>query len=253
MTGELWQCERQRAGPLVKEKRWLWECKRPHMDPLEQAEYNHIRAVRSSFRRESAHRLELYLACFGYSGSHYVLSFMDEALPQNYTEAKRAVQNFLLRLKRWQEKKGRPKGVKCAYAVESLSAYCRYHIHMVLDDNEVTPAEVRYLWRLGGVTDVPLLKWSYNYAGRVYKGYYGLARYFNKERPDGYFLPLNRHRWGVTRPLRLALPEAERWEDTGGAIKIPEGATVLQYEPMGGNQFGRYALAAYMLPEALWL
>ena len=54
----------------------------------------------------------------------------------------------------------------------------RLHVHLVLRDEDFSPAEVRHLWTAGKVDDEPVLLRE--------GGYRRLAQYFNKERPDGF-------------------------------------------------------------------
>lgn len=241
----LWSCTRQRAGPLIKECRGQWPTLSRHDDPIARESKRSIKRVRTMFSRGPVRSLELYLALFGYRGTHYLLSYDDDHLPPNFKGVRKDLTALFKRMKRWRG------GVAFdyVYAIEALTDKCRYHVHLVLNDDEFQPAVVQYLWHGGFVDDVPLLKWRYNYRGKEYKGYYGMARYFNKERPDGFFIPLGRHPWSASKALRAKLPPPDLWEDPSGVIDIPKEATILQYEPMAGNSFGSYSLASYMMPE----
>jgi len=148
-------------------------------------------------------------------------------------------------MKRWRD----GKSFDYIYAIEALTTNCRYHVHLILNDDEFQPAVVQFLWTAGFADDVPILKWRYTYRGKEFKGFYGMAVYLNKERPDGYFIPLGRHPWSASKALREKLPPPEQFEDLSDHIEIPDNATVLEYDPQAGNVFGRYSLAAYLLPE----
>lgn len=238
-------CIRQRAGPLVKECRGQWPRMSQYDDPFVQERKRSVRKVQTMFSRGPVRKLELMLALFGYNGTHYVLTFDDAHLPKDFKAVRRVLHAFIKKLKRWRD--GKP--IDYIYAIEALTTNCRYHIHLVLNDDEFPPAVVQYLWTQGFADDVPLLKWRYTYRGKEFKGYYGMAVYLNKERPDGFFIPLGRHPWGVSKALRDKLPDPEQWVDVSNEIAIPDGATVLDYDPDAGNAFGRYSVASYLLPK----
>ncbi len=246
MSGEKsWYCIRQRAGPLVKECRGQWPKASQYDDPFASARKRSVKIVRTMFSRGYVRRLELYLALFGYRGSHYTLTFDDAHLPQNFKDVRKTLTAFFRRLKRWRD--GKP--FDYVYAIEALTTNCRYHVHLILNDDEFQPAVVQHLWKAGFVDDVPLLKWRYTYRGKEFKDYYGMAVYLNKERPDGFFIPIGRHPWSASKTLRAKLPPPEKFEAETDHIEIPDGATVLECDLQAGNVFGRSSLAAYMLPK----
>ncbi len=233
----VWYCTRQRAGPLVKECRAL----RPPLGPSgtrqDAADKRQIRqGPHSAVTRTQVDRLELRLAMFGYEGSHYTLTYDWEHLPKDWDAVRRYFRAFRKRAERWR------KGALYDWSgcIEGLHGDHRYHIHIVLRDSQFSPAEVRYLWKGGDVDDEPLL--------RKEGGYRRLAEYFNKERPDGFKIPLGKHPWSCNRPLSQSIQLPEEWEDDTGVIEIPDdvlwarrGQTV--------NDFGAYYYASYILPK----
>lgn len=232
-----WICIRQRAGPLVKECRALRPMLRQGDSPDDRKDKNAIiRAQRSAVSRASVDRLELMLALFEFKGSHYTLTFDDPHLPQRFDELRRCWRAFQGRSKRWKD------GQTWDYisCQEGLHGGHRYHIHLVLRDSDFSPAEVRYLWRYGEVDDEPVL--------RKEGGYRRLAKYFNKERPDGAQLPLGKHPWSCSRGLSASLPPPERWRSDTGYIDVPQTA-IWARRGCQENDFGAYYYASYILPK----
>ena len=234
----IWYCTRQVAGPLVKECRALRPRLTSEDDEFVAAEKRRLRkSMDSAVCHGPVDRLELMLALFGFEGTHYECSFDDEFLSDNFRGVRRRLEAFFRRSKRW--RKNVP--FDYMYAIEYGSQHCRYHVHMVLRDSEFSPAEVRFLWKYGWVDDSPVLKSD--------GGYRRLAKYFCKERSDGFFLPVGRHPWSVSRTLRAKLPPAEKWTDTVGAIDIPDDA-LWRSSPAGAechsNEWGAYYYYSYI-------
>lgn len=142
----------------------------------------------------SEDKLELYLALFGYNGAHYVLTFRDEDLPQNFDGVKRRFSAFLKRMRRWDDEICR-----YVYAVEAGHERGRWHIHFVADERELPQPAVEMLWRYGfvnpGFLEYPVLCRS--------GGYRRLAHYFCKRDT---MVPLGKHSWGVARGMRKMIP-----------------------------------------------
>ena len=237
MPGANWYCVRQQAGPLVKECRAI----RPRLLSTdtrgERREKNQIvRSPHSAVCRTQADRLELRLALFGYSGSHYTLTFDRAHLPHSFRDCRNRQRAFLARVKRW-------KGVRCVdyiTCIEGRHGDHRYHIHAVFSDVDVSAAEIRYLWRYGEVDDEPVLLKT--------GGYRRLAEYFCKEASDGYIIPVGRHPWNCSRSLSAKLPQPERWMDASGVVEIPDNVLWSSRSELtndfGGYRFGSYILAA---------
>lgn len=181
------------------------------------------------------------MALFGYEGTHYECSFDDEYLPTRFQGVRNRLTAFFKRCKRWRKGLGKPEAFDYVYAIEYGSQFCRYHVHLVLRDSEFSPSEVRWLWRYGRVDDFPVLK----PAG----GYRRLAEYFNKERSDGFFLPVGRHPWSVSRALRAKLPPLQQWKDESGTIGVPRKA-LWRSSPAGpechSNEWGAYYYYSYI-------
>ena len=173
-----WICVRQRAGPLVKECRAL----RPRLlrtdSPEDRRDKNEIvRSKHTAVCRTQVDRLELRLAAFGFHGSHYTLTCDDFHLPDRYDGMRKMFRAARLRMQRWH---GGPfDWIGC---IEGKHGDHRLHVHLVLRDEDFSPAEVRHLWTAGEVDDEPVLLKE--------GGYRRLAKYFNKERPDGFVIPL---------------------------------------------------------------
>lgn len=236
----IWYCTRQQAGPLIKECRAL----RPRLSQNDTREDRKgknqvIRAIQSQHSavcRSQVDRLELRLALFGYRGSHYICTFDDEHLPENFQGVRAAWRSFMGRAKRWRG--GKP--FDWIYCIEGRHGEHRYHIHVVLSDNDFSPAEIRFLWRCGEVDDEPVL--------RKEGGFRRLAEYFNKEAPDGFAIPIGRHPWSCSRSLSQQLPDVERWRDTSGAIEIPD-EIVWARRGESSNEFGAYRFGSYILAK----
>lgn len=231
-----WICVRQRAGPLVKECRAL----RPRLlqrdSPEDRREKNEIvRSPHTAVCRTQVDRLELDLALFGFRGSHYTMTFDDGHLPRDFNGVRKYFRAFRERMKRWHG--GPYDWIGC---IEGKHGDHRLHVHLVLRDQDFSPAEVRYLWRGGEVDDEPVL--------RKEGGYRRLAKYLNKERPDGFVIPLGKHPWSCSRGLKAQMPPAERWRDASGVIYVPDNV-IWTRRGEHSNDFGAYYYASYILPR----
>ncbi len=111
----------------------------------------------------------------------------------------------------------------------------RYHIHLVVRDSDFSPAEVRWLWKLGGVDDEPLLLHPRDSFRRT-------AKYFNKEATDGITIPISARTWVCSRSLIEKLPPPEKWRDSSGEIPIPKDARC-HGTYSTENEFGKYRYA----------
>lgn len=245
----LWRCVRQRAGPLVKECRAL----RPRFSPADSAADRRAKAqlrpdTRTAVNRRLMDRFELWLALLGWDGTHYILTYDDEHLPPDFGALRRSWRAFLGRVSRWRGGTDLP----YAYRIEGLHGDKRYHIHFACRYGDLSPTEVRALWRNGEVDDEPVLRTRPvrdPESGEWYKvsdgGFRRLAEYFCKERVDGCAVPLNKHPWGCSKPLRALLPPPEKWDADSGAIDIP--ADVL-WARRGSteNDFGAYYFGSWI-------
>lgn len=237
MSDPLWYCTRQRAGPLVKECRAI----RPRLsaqDTREDARDKKeiIRYAHSAVCRSQVDRLELRLALFGYEGSHYTMTFDDEHLPRDFSGVRRVLRAYQARCQRW--RRGEP--YDWIYAIEGKHGDHRWHVHMVLRDSQFSPAEVRYLWRQGLVDDEPVLLKE--------GGYRRLAEYLNKERPDGFWIPIGRHPWSCSRSLSRGLSPPEKWRDESGIIEIPDDVLWAR-RGQRENDFGAYYYGSYIVAK----
>ena len=237
MSDQLWYCVRQRAGPLVKECRAI----RPRLSAADSPDDRRdkrqiVNSPHSAVCRTQADRLELRLALFGFEGSHYTLTFDNAHLPRDFACVRKAFRALSGRIKRWRS--GNP--FDYIYCIEGLHGDHRYHIHTVFRDSDFSPAEIRYLWKYGDVEDEPVL--------RKEGGYRRLAVYFNKERTDGFWIPIGRHPWSCSRSLSQAIPPPERWMDDSGVIDIPD-SVIWARRGDGSNDFGSYYYGSYILPK----
>lgn len=235
---ELFYCVRQRAGNLVKEYRGTMP---PRYAPSDTDEDRRAKADlkaqrRTVLNRDSTDRLELMIALMGKYATHYILEFDDEHLPERFADVRKALRAFLRRVERYRGKGG----LDYIPAIEGLHGAHRYHIHLVADYRQLSPAEVRFLWQCGEVTDWPV----YKRHGKAL-GYRYLARYLTKERSDGIIIPVGRHPWSCSRSLRAKLPPPEVWLDESDRIAVPEGA-LLPRMRTGGSQFGSYRVASWI-------
>lgn len=228
-------CIRQEAGPLVKECRYV----RPHFypDDTETVKIEKNRILKNAgcrcFKRSTVDRLELLLALFGWRSSFYTLTFSDAYLPKGFREVQAVWKAFLKSMKRW--KKG---SFDYVYCIEGQHGDHRYHIHLVLRDEDFSPAEVRFLWPGGFVDDVPLIMWENDSFRRI-------AKYMCKERRDGMALPLGSRMWVASRSLYQSLPKEKRFVSDTAAIYIPSDAAWAE-ESTIRNPYGLYHYAAYI-------
>lgn len=235
MAEGIWFCTRQRAGPLVKECRALRPDLSRNLTAQDAKDRSAVsRNSHTAVCRTQLDRLELRLALFGYEGSHYTLTFDPQHLPSDFAGVRKTWRAFMARAVRFND--GAP--FDWIYCIEGLHGDHRYHIHTVLRDSQFPPSVVRYLWRNGIVDDEPVLKKE--------GGYRRLAEYFNKERTDGFFIPIGRHPWSCSRSLNRQIPQPEKWRDDSGLISIPDDA---MWARRGGscNDFGSYYYGSYIL------
>lgn len=233
---------RQRAGPLVKECRAL----RPKFTRTDTAtdkkqKIKLRREQNGTFERRQVDRLELLLALMGRNGWMHTLTFDSEHLPGDFRGVRRNLQAFFKRCKRWRESLNKPPGFDYIYCIEGLHGNRRYHVHLVTDYRQLGPAEINYLWRRGMVDSEPVLLRQ--------GGFRRLAEYLNKERTDGFVIPIGRHPWSASKSLREKLPHPEKWKDTSGVIEIPDNA-VWARRGCTENDFGAYYYASWIEEDA---
>lgn len=252
-----WFCCRQRAGPLTKECRAL----RPRYGPQDTDEDRRAKAdikrhARCAVNRTPVDRLELRLALLGSDGMHYTLTFDNAHLPGEFYGVRHQMQNFNKRIQRHRASAGKPPSWPYIYAIEGLHGDHRYHIHLVSDYYELSPAEVEKLWTGGSVTDMEPVLLTRKYIDpetneRVEVsdgGFRRLAKYFNKEREDGRWIPLGRHPWSCSRALGAQLNPPEFWEDDTGVISVPDDA-IYARRGNGTNDFGSFYYASYIVSD----
>ena len=261
-TGATWFCCRQRAGPLVKECRAL----RPRFGSEDTATDHKEKELlkrnqNGTFERRQVDRLELMLALLGYNGSMHTLTFDEDHLPQKFDAVRLALQSFFRRTQRWRVGLGKDAKFDYAYAIEGLHGQRRYHVHLCTPDDQLSPAEISYLWKCGIVDNEPVLikrllydhvtgkpivdpetgKQAFDYP----TGYRRLAEYLNKERTDGFVIPIGRHPWSCSRSLLAKLPPPEKWKSDSGVISIPEDALYVRRGNVV-NDFGAFYYASWI-------
>ena len=251
-----WYCCRQRAGPLVKECRAL----RPRFSPDDTDDDHSAKSrvkkyERCAVNRRQVDRLELHLALLGEHGTMYTLTFDADHLPQDFNGVRRALRSFFGRVRRWRAGMGKPPNIDYIYCIEGLHGARRYHVHLILRDDELCPTEVRFLWRNGIVDDEPVLHKKRVIDPQtgervtVYAdGYRRIAEYLNKERTDGHVIPIGRHPWSCSRTLSAKLPPALKWRDDSGVIPVPDSALWSRHGQYG-NDFGAYYYASWIEPQ----
>lgn len=183
---------KQKSGPLTKT--WLYD-RYSKVDWATRQQCRDGPPPGPYMWRDSADKLELYLALFHYAGAHYVLTFRDDELPDNFCGVRRCFRAFLTRTRRW-----KPSALqKYVYAVEAGHEKGRWHIHFVADARELPIEDAARLWRYGfvnpGRADYPVLHRD--------GGYRDLAEYFCK---SDEFIPLGKHPWGVPRGMKSMIP-----------------------------------------------
>lgn len=230
MNDPIWTCVRQRAGPLVKECRAIRPRLSPNDTPYERTEKNKIlRPPKdSSVCRSRVDRLEIRLAMFGFKGSVYTLTFRDDTLPQKFQEVRRRWRSFLRKLYLWNPGWSRD----YVYLIEGKHGDHRYHIHVVLRDQDFAPAEIRQLWKFGEVDDEPLLIGPFDTYRRT-------AKYFNKEATDGITIPISARTWVASRSLNAKVPPTEFFRSDSGKIQVPHNIRISGCNTVV-NEFGRY-------------
>ena len=260
----LYYCCRVRAGDLVKECRAL----RPRFAPEDTDDDHRGKALikryaRTAVSRSPVDRLELRLALIGPRGIMYTLTFDDEHLPKNFIGVRKALRAFLGRVRRWRESTGKPGAMDYIYCIEGLHGKRRYHIHFICSADELSPAEVvpsesgdwPGLWR-AGIVDMDWVLFPGRSLNRRPSAdappdagaYRRLAKYLNKERTDGYVIPVGRHPWSASKTLTAKLPEPERWRDESNVIEVPANAVWVR-RSSAVNDFGSFYYASWIEPR----
>lgn len=245
----IWNCCRQRAGPLVKECRALRPRFRPNDSTLDHRAKAELKKYqRNAVNRKPVDRLELRLALFYTDGVHYTLTYGNTTLPADFAGVRRSLKAFFGRVGRWRD--GEP--LDYIYCIEGLHGNHRYHIHFIAPYSALSPSEVSHLWKNGDVDDEPVLL-THTYQDPMTKefvevsdgGYRRLAEYFNKERTDGVIIPIGRHPWSCSRSLNAKLPPPEKWMDSTNKILIPDNAVWSRRGSME-NDFGAYYFGSWI-------
>lgn len=177
------------------------------------------------------------MALFGWSGTFYTLTFDEDHLPEKWRGGKQLWKNYMARLR--YAKGGVP--LDCISCLEGKHGDHRYHFHAIFNDDQISVAEARNIWRYGEVDDEPLLRQPRDSFRR-------LATYLNKERSDGVVIPVDSRPWTCSRSLTAKLPPPVRWMDTSGHIEIPDDVFASGRSHVE-NEFGVYEYAWYISPK----
>lgn len=241
----IYECRRIRAGPLVKECRMIRPryCDgEPRDDRRQKRELKDMQHSALTWRQVD--QLEIRLALLGFSATHYVLTFAPEHLPPNFKVLQKRWDAFMKRVRR--HRRGVP--LDYVYVIEGLHEGGRYHIHFICRSDDLSPEEVRFLWRYGMVNDTPVLKWETKkdlQTKRWYKyckeGFRGLAYYLLKERLAG-IIPVGKRKWNSSRTPGMKCPLVEVWEDTSPEITVPPDAV---YKSLPAGRFNRFGSFYY--------
>lgn len=257
-----WYCCRQRAGPLVKECRAL----RPRFAP-DDTDADHAgkaelkRKQHGTLDRKQVDRLELRLALIERTALMYTLTFDSAHIPGDFRGVRRALERFFKLVKRHRVACGKEPAFDYIYCIEGL--HRRYHVHLIVDYNDISPAEMLPsesgdwpgLWRSGGVDVEYVLEpnrkvcLANNEVVEVDRGgFRRIAEYLNKERTDGFVIPIGRHPWSCSRSLLAKLPPAEKWKDSSGVIDVPSDAVWVRRGSVD-NDWGAYYYASWIEPR----
>lgn len=220
----------QRAGRLVK----TYTTDR-HYFVQRGREWVKREAKRPAMWRRDWEKIELYLALFEFSGTHYILTFSDEHLPKDFDGAKRRWLAFLKHTRR-----KFPKFRKYVYSIEAGHEHGRWHIHFVADDRELPREAVPLMWHYGMVDP----GWKKHPAVSTVEGYRYLAKYLTKDSLAG-MKPVGKHQWGFAREMRLMVPPP-RTIITSRRPGVPRSAYWSRVErhetkdPLTGKSMGKF-------------
>lgn len=232
MGERLWECQRVRAGPLVKELRMQRPRRAADDTPEDRREKSFIRS-RCALLRDPTDRLEIRLALLGIDAVHYTLTFDDARLPERYADVAAVWQAFAKRCKRHHG--GAFDFVKC---IEGIHGDHRWHIHFCCRSADFNLSDVCRLWGCGHVAAEQVVL--------DFTAFRRLARYFRKERRDGQRLPLDKQ--PLTWSASLRIPPVERWKEPSGVIPVPKDARIIQRPSIYQNPFGGFAYCSYYFP-----
>lgn len=188
--------------------------------------------------RHAWQKLEQLLAAnFGRQDLHVVLTYDDEHLPSDRTEAVKRIRKLLPQLRAVRKSRGQE--LKYIYVTEQLSAEGgRLHHHLVLNGTGADLEVLRSLWPYGEVELEQLDTWQ---------GYEALAKYLTKEPREVGRPEPGKKSW--TSSLNLVKPKAEsEIVKDNLTVAAPPGAIILSAPPPVRNQFGEFVMLKYYLP-----
>lgn len=232
-----WTCVKQVAGALVKEIRyWRAPNRKGDLPSVRKAKNDISAQIRNScFARTPQDRLELRLALMGYQSTFYTLTFSSLHLPDTYRQVQRKWKSFLRAMKRH-----RNRDFDYIYAIEGKHGDHRFHIHLIVRNNDFTKREIEYLWGWGMADAQPLMQ------GKD-ATFRDRAEYLVKEKRDGVVVPTGARYWSCSRSLNAKLPPPVKSKAATGDIIIPPGArSVRPYRT--DNAFGAYRYVTYIKP-----
>lgn len=236
---KLWVRVCQEAGPLRKECRYQRPTRKKSDSPSVRQEKNRISkdmTKTSCFRRTPVDRLELILALLGFQVTMYTLTFRDDVLPPSYLAVKRTWDRFAKTMRK-------AKGGAFDYVkvIEGRHGDRRYHIHIVLRDQDFSPQDVSRAWPGGFVDAEPIIYSEEN-------TFRDRAEYLCKERNGGDGRPLGARTWSAARGLTMSLlPTVRGWVNTGD-IGVPDGAAWVRPRSEA-NAFGQFFYTSFVLMQ----
>lgn len=233
----LWTCERQVAGDLIKERRWVCAKHKRDESAGEKRAKDAIGATvrQTAFRKTPKDRLELMLGVMGYDSTCYHLTFADAFLPKNFRGVQKEWRNFLKRLQRCSGERH----IDYIYAIEGLHGDHRLHVHAVFRKSQVNLERVRMAWGGGENILCEQMKDGPD-------SFAELARYLTKEKRDGITHPVGSRYWGASKSLYQQLPPIQRWKDSSGFISDPDGYKLIadSYQ-FTENTYGTYRACSF--------
>ena len=240
MTGigeTLWTRVVQEAGPEVRVLTYKYHSHRLAIGRAARRRKDDVKqATRDCWcRKSTTDKIELYLACIGWHAVHYVLTYEAIQEPEKYRQVQKDFDRF-----RRAAKRRRGDSFAYLYAVEGLHGEAAWHIHLVVDDRELTHDDIMACW-CGGA--------AHKAEQQITKrkgGFRGLAAYLTKEPKDGKRKPLDVRGWGVARTVKDSLPPPKRSRVARPGFRVPASASqVWRSEPVV-NEFGEYRYVTYL-------
>ena len=188
--------------------------------------------------KRSWQKLEVLLAAnFTRHDLHLVLTYDDDNLPPDRSEAVKRLKKMIVQLRA--HRRARDQETRYIYVTEQLSSEGgRLHHHMILNGTGADLEVVRSLWPYGEVELEALDLWE---------GYEALAKYLTKEPRECGKPETGARTWAASIGLKKPKVESETVRDHL-TIAPPPGAIILSAPPPVRNEFGEFTTIKYYLP-----